>query len=54
MTDRYAKLATHARTSNTAREMWKLFERAAPKAKIRQTMFAYCSREKFYTRFGYR
>jgi hypothetical protein len=33
----YAKLARQhiAGTSNTAREMWKLFERAAPKVKLK-------------------
>ncbi len=36
ITERYAKLARQhiARMSKTTREMWKLFERAAPKVKF--------------------
>ncbi|SRR6266851_346599 len=39
MPKRYAKLEWRhiVMTSNTTREMWKLFERAAPKVKVRQT-----------------
>ncbi|HEX9421756.1 MAG TPA: tyrosine-type recombinase/integrase [Pyrinomonadaceae bacterium] len=39
MTKRYAKLARQhiGRTSNTAREMEKLFERATPKVKFKVT-----------------
>jgi hypothetical protein len=35
--ERYAKLARQqiARTSNTAREMWKVYERATPKVKLK-------------------
>jgi hypothetical protein len=38
MPKRYAKLEWRhiVMTSNTTREMWKLFERAAPKVKVRQ------------------
>jgi len=46
-----AGAATHCQTSITAREIWKLFERAAPKAKIRQTDGrVLCARE-IITRF---
>jgi hypothetical protein len=53
MTEPYAKLVRQhiARTSNTAQEMWKLFERAAPKVKPRKRMYAYCTREKFLHAF---
>jgi len=47
MTERYAKLARHhiARTSSTARGMWKLLEPICDKANVGQPMFAYCSRD---------
>jgi len=51
-TERYAKLAgQHIARITTARELWKLFERATPKVNVRDRMFAYCSREKFLHTF---
>jgi site-specific recombinase XerD len=46
MTERYAKLAKHhiARTSNTAREMWKLLEPVGEKEAVGKPMYAYCTR----------
>ena len=51
-TKRYAKLARqhNARTSNTAREMWKLFERATPKVKVRQTNVRVLYAREIFTR----
>ena len=39
MRERYAKLARQhiARTNNTARKIWKLFERATPKVKCEKS-----------------
>ena len=50
MTERYAQLARQyiGRTSDTALEIWKSFERATQKAKIRQTdVRVLCAREIF-------
>jgi hypothetical protein len=51
--EHYAKLARQhiARTSNTAREMWKLSERAAPIVKVRQTDVRVLYAREILTRF---
>ena len=47
-----AGAATHCQTSNTAREIWTLFERATPKVKSEVTnVRVLYAREIFYTRF---
>jgi hypothetical protein len=53
MTERYAKLARKhiGRTSNTAREMWKLIERATPKVKVKQTDVRVLFAREILTRF---
>jgi hypothetical protein len=56
MTERSAKPGTQqiARTSSTAREIWKLFERATPKVKLRQTDVRVFYAREIPTRFGCR
>jgi len=52
--ERYAKLARQqiARTSNTAREMWKVSERATPKLKLKAIdVRVLCAGRNFYAIF---
>jgi len=53
ITERYAKLARQhiARMSKTTREMWKLFERAAPKVKFKKADVRVLFAREILTRF---
>jgi len=55
MTERYAKLAKHhiARTSNTAREMWKLLEAISKKEAVGLTDVRVLYARGFLNVFGY-